>query len=133
MFTSGVTNRGWFVGDPLGPRARAAYLSMDANPSGSFSLSVDAAYEMLSGDQYAAVSGPRGEGFALALVDTRPTERRARIMATGTFGALNRPVRLLAELGVEHVANFNFVGGQNRINALARLGATWQPTLGSKF
>jgi hypothetical protein len=115
------------LGDPLGPRGRGGYLSLDRATSAIDRIVLDAAFETRSGNVYrSATTGPHEEGFHFELVARRPFEKRTRLVATWTRTA-SRALSLTASAGVEHVANFNFVGGSDRANVLGRFCIVVRP------
>jgi hypothetical protein len=115
------------LGDPLGPRGRGGYLSFDRLTSPLDRLSLDAAFETRSGNTYrSATTGPHEEGFHFELVERRPFEKRARLLATWTRTA-SLALSMTASAGIEHVSNFNFVGGDDRTNVLGRFNVVIRP------
>jgi hypothetical protein len=129
-FSSGVTYERFFVGDPLGPQARGAYLRAGRR-AGAGGVWLDLAAERRRNDQYVSVNEPP-DPFRFELTERRPAEGRLRAMAT----AEARPPRvpdlrgsgaLLVQLGVERVTNFAFEAGHTRTNVLGRVGLEFRP------
>jgi hypothetical protein len=121
QFVSGVTNHGRFIGDALGPKGRAAYLSLDGR-----AWSVETAYETRSGTLYTTAFGPHETHFHFVSYARRPSEHRVRVVLTGT-SALSSRSSLRVETGVERVGNFAFLANAARVNAMARLAWEWRP------
>lgn len=125
-FTSGITYERFFVGDPLGPQARAAYLRAGRRAGGGGAW-LDLAAERRRNDQYVSVEEPRP--FRFVLTERRPAERRLRAVATWESPARGRraAVAVLAQTGVERVTGFGFAAGTDRTDLLARVGVELRP------
>jgi len=128
QFPSGLTNRGRIIGDALGPRANAGYLTLGWEPNAVTQLQMKGAYEWRSNDQYDfTTSGPNDEGFGFVKTEVRPKEKRARASVAWTYTPAPFGLRLIAEGGIESVTNFAFDDGNNRTNFLLRFGFEYRP------
>jgi hypothetical protein len=128
QFTSGIAQNGTLLGDPLGPRGLGGYLTIDQSPGRYGTLTLGGAFEVRSGNRYgAAITGPEDRGFHFVRLERHPAEKRAR--ATIGWRAAERSGVTSARflLGVEHLHNFEFVGGRNRTNVLAQIGVEVRP------
>jgi hypothetical protein len=115
------------LGDPLGPRGVGGYVMVDRDAGPRGLLSVAAAVEARSGNTYrSATTGAHEAGFHFELVDHRPTEKRARLIATW-MRARTTTLSMSVSGGIERVANFNFVGGDDRTNVLGRVTVVIRP------
>jgi hypothetical protein len=122
-----LTKSGFVLGDPLGPRAFAGYLSFDADFARGGSLNITGAFEARSGNTYRAVTtGANDAGFHFELVSQRPSEKRARLFALWESDA-RQVFSLQAGLGVELMDHLAFSPGASRTNWLARIGASLHP------
>jgi len=115
------------VGDQLGPRANAGYLTLDRDEARLGMFSFEGALEVRSGNVYTtAFSNAAAAGFHFVLVERHPAEKRVRgVVAWRTprdtrFG-------LRAAAGIERVRNFGFVGGVTKLNGIAQLGVEVRP------
>lgn len=126
QFTSGMTLRGRLLGDPLGPDARGAFASLSWSPSTWRRFSLDGALEGRRAHEYTDVTGGAAT-IDFERTETRPVERRARLVAgIETAGADGR-LRLGVQAGVERAANWNFTDGAHRTGGLGRVTLTWVP------
>ena len=122
-----LTTSGLLLGDPLGPRGVAGYLSLEGDGGTKGQFSVAAAVEARSGNIYTTqTTGPNDAGFHFVLFTRRPSEKRARVVATWSTDD-TRPLSLSLSGGAEQVANFDFVGGRDRTNWLARVALVGRP------
>jgi len=127
-FPSGVQNNGVILGDPLGPRGLGGYLTIDAESRRFGTFALAGAYEVRSGNRYGSTeASSSGSGFRFVQIEHHPGEHRTRAMATWTPTSRTSPMTVRATLGVEQVANFAFVRGRNRTNALAQVRYEWRP------
>ena len=128
QFTSGLSYRDRIIGDPLGPRANAGYLTLGFEPNAKMQWRLATAYEWRSNDQYTVPpAGPNDAHFRFERVEVRPKEKRARATLAWTYTPAPFGMRLMAEAGIERVANFAFVDGRDRTNGLLRLGIEYRP------
>jgi hypothetical protein len=125
-YTNGFTLDNSFIGNPLGPRARAAYASVEVE-TGRRGFTLDGAYEDRSGNLYGAVSTtPDDSDFRFLIIGRRPAERRWRATSTGTLGGISDVVTYSISGGVERVENFGHVSGAWRTNWLARFAVQYR-------
>jgi hypothetical protein len=100
---------------------------VDRNAGVIDQVSVSGAFEARSGNTYrSATTGAHEEGFHFELVARRPSEKRARLVATWTH-AQTSAFSVTVSGGVERVANFSFIGGNDRTNLLGRVGVIARP------
>jgi hypothetical protein len=125
-FSTGLAYDRRFLGDPLGPQARGAYLRAGRRAGGGGTW-LDLAAERRRNDQYVSTDVP--PPFRFVPRGTRPAESRLRAVASWESAARGRrgSVSALGQLGVERVAGFAFAAGETRTNALARLGLEYRP------
>ena len=115
------------LGDPLGPRGVGGYVMVDRDTGPIDELSFAGAFEARSGNTYrSATTGAHEAGFHFELVERRPSEKRARLIATWTR-AQSTLLSVSVSGGVERVANFDFVGGDDRTNVLGRIAVVARP------
>lgn len=82
QFQSGVTFRDHFIGSPLGPHARGAYLSASWQPSPEREFAVALADERRDPSQYQGSSpDPHDRGFHFIRVTNEPDIRQRRLVA----------------------------------------------------
>jgi hypothetical protein len=128
QFTSGIAQNGTLLGDPLGPRGLGGYLTIDREEQRYGMVSLSGAFEVRSGNRYGAAStGPNDRGFHFVLLERHPGEKRWRGVVSWSGSERARAVSMRAAVGVERVQNVNFVGGADRMNALAQVGMEWRP------
>jgi hypothetical protein len=97
QFKSGVTYRGRIIGDPLGPNARAGYLSGTWRTTSHRSVEVSLADEARDPSQYLTTSdNARDQGFRFVRLTDDPDLRRRRAVLSwdGPLGA--RAIRVSA-------------------------------------
>jgi hypothetical protein len=83
QFKSGVTYRERLIGDPLGPNAKAAYLSAAWRPSPLNAVEVALADESRDPSQYTVTSSdPRDRTFRFVRLSDEPRYRRRRATAS---------------------------------------------------
>ena len=124
QFSSGITLRNSIIGDALGPRGDAGYLRLGWEPTLELSFELRGALERRSADQYQYVSsGPNDEGFGFAKTVDLPDESRERLTLAMSRGLPLRGSRLVAEAGVERVANAGYSADRSRTNLMLRLRA----------
>lgn len=122
-----VASRGFILGDALGPRGISGHVMADGDLGSRGRLAFEGVFEVRGGNSYrAATTGAKDVGFHFELVDRRPAEKRARILATW-IGDETRRMSPRLSLGVERVHNFGFVGGVDRTNTLLQIGLTGRP------
>ena len=127
LFRSGYTLDRQFIGDQLGPRGKAAYVTADVDRL-HYGVRLDVAHEIRSGDKYGAVSTtPDDSDFRFIIIARNPAERRWRSVVTATRG--HPAGRGSAEIsaGVEHVENFGFQLDRGRTNWMTRVGFEIRP------
>jgi hypothetical protein len=128
QFQSGLTYNARVIGDPLGPRANAGYLTLGWEPDAVNALQLRGAYEWRSNDQYRiTATGPNDEGFGFVRTQVRPKEKRVRLTVNWAYTPAPFGLRLMAEGGLERVANFLFLNGEDRTNGLLRFGVEYRP------
>jgi hypothetical protein len=129
LFANGYTVDRTFIGDPLGPRARGGYATVDGTRR-NLELGLQAAYEDRSGNLYRGVTTtPDDSDFRFEILLRRPAERRWRLMPSLTFGRLSDRVSYTLRAGAERVENFDHVEDAWRTNWLVQMGARLRPTL----
>jgi hypothetical protein len=129
QYTTGFTVDSTFIGDQLGPRAKAAYGSLDVDRR-RYSVGGTLAYEDRSGNLYGSVSTtPDDSDFRFIINGRRPAERRWRAMGSTTIGGINDQIAYSMKVGAERVENFGFVKAAWRTNWLAQLGVQLRPTV----
>jgi hypothetical protein len=125
-FRGGYTVDDMLIGDPLGPRGKAAYGTLEVD-RGDRSISMDVAYEARSGDKYGAVSTtPDDADFRLVKLEQHPTERRWRLMPTAKFGGVASAWALSVGGGAERVENFAHAGEAWRTNWMTQVVVTYR-------
>ena len=126
-FQSGYTIDDQFIGDPLGPRGKAGYGRLDAD-AGKNSWRLDLAYESRSGHKWGSVTTtPDDSDFRLIVIETHPTERRWRSMASLRRGLPNSAITYRAGVGIERVENFAHIDDTWRTNWMARFAVEYSP------
>jgi len=116
------------LGDPLGPRGNAGYLTLESDDDRTGSVSLIGAFEVRSGNQYASqTTGTHSEGFHFIQVGRRPGEKRARLEAAWMPSARNARLTPRITAGLEHVMNYGFVANEDRTNALASVELIFRP------
>jgi len=116
-----LSARGIALGDPLGPRAVAGYLTLDGESARAGYFALTAAFESRSGNQYGtATTGPNTSGFHFVRTALHPGEKRARAVAAWELDTRDGRLGVQVSTGVERVSNFRFIAGNDRTNWLAR-------------
>jgi hypothetical protein len=116
-----MSKDGLLLGDPLGPRGIGGYVTVDADARSIGRFALSTGFEARSGNTYrSATTGPSDAGFHFELVERRPSEKRARLLASWT-GSDVAPISMQVSAGIERVSDFNFVAGVDRTNWLARV------------
>ena len=118
QYLSGQTLRGVLIGDPLGPDAQGGYTTIDWARSARQRLTIDAAAERRSNDQYALRPEP---AFGFRRIEARPKEWRYRVTATWRTLPEHGRAGLLVQAGYEHVTNFDFDTALVRNGVLGRV------------
>jgi hypothetical protein len=122
-----LTKSGFVLGDALGPRAFAGYLSFEADLARTGLFTIAGAFESRSGNTYrSATTGANDAGFHFELVTSRPREKRARILGNWESNP-RRMFSVQGGLGLELMDHFEFSPGASRTNWLARVGASVHP------
>jgi len=122
QFTSGWTLDGRILGDPIGVLAEG--LSGGVDWTGPTSrLSVAGYWERYFGDSYA--DGPQ-PGLNWVKVQDGPDETRERLTVDWTtdMGTSGRFVTVRG--GLEHVHQFAFTPGRNRVDAMLQVQVGWR-------
>ena len=123
-----LSARGALLGDPLGPRAVAGYLTLDGESARAGYFAIEAAFESRTGNQYgSATTGTNTEGFHFVRTTIRPGEKRSRAVVTWAPDARDGRIELRLSAGAERVSNFNFAAGSDRTNWLARTALVVRP------
>lgn len=123
-----LSARGIALGDPLGPRAVAGYVTFDGESVHAGYIAITAAFESLSGNQYSsATNGPNTRGFHFVRTAGNPAEKRARAVLTWAPEARDGRIGVRVSTGVERVSNFGFIAGNDRTNWLARAALIIHP------
>lgn len=126
VFTSGHTLNGQFLGNSLGPRGKAAYLTFDIDRL-THRFTLEAAHEIRSGDKYSAASTqPNDADFRFTIYEHNPAERRWRSVVTATRGDATSMATQRLSVGVERVEHFNFQPGNWRTNGLLQVGVEFK-------
>ena len=112
------------IGDPLGPDASGLYANLDWSASPRRRLTLDAALERRSNDQYEFLSTARGFGFRR--IEARPKEQRARVLAAWRVTPRAGQWGFLSQLGYEETRSFAFVRDDNRRGWLARFAVEYR-------
>lgn len=126
QFTSGMTLRGRLLGDPLGPDARGAYASLAWSGATWTRVTLDGAMEERRGDAYTDVTGGAAT-IDFERTETRPVERRARLVGGLEAGRGDGRLRLLVQAGVERATNWDFEPGASRTGAVGRVSLVLVP------
>jgi len=123
QFTSGMTLDGRILGDPIGVLAKGATVGVDWTGSES-RVTVAGTWERYYGDSYKST---RRNGLSV-LVKTQdgPDETRERLTADWTNDMGTRRLFTRVRLGLEHVHQFDFVRGDNRVNGMVQVQAGWR-------
>jgi len=120
QFTSGQVVRGRLLGDPLGPDARGAYLSVGWRPSTWRALALEIAAEERRADEYTDVTGgARTIDFERVLA--RPRERRWRGVASWSSAFRGGAGRVRLDGGIERTLDWANVAGEHRTGGLGRV------------
>ena len=128
LFDSGVTYDQRMLGDALGPRANAGYLTIRWATTTVHELAINVAIERRSNDQYVLVSDDaQSTNFRFEKTEDRPEETRKRLTLAWSNGSTIVGLRGVLEAGWEHVSQFDFTTGVSRSNALARLTLEYRP------
>lgn len=123
QFTSGMTSEQRILGIPLGPQGNGVIGRARWSGRDESELSVSAAIERRSGDQWVtSVTGPDDAGWQFIKVDDRPEEVRLRVLGGWVKPLPSRGLRLVVETGGERSQNHGFIGGERRLNLMARIG-----------
>jgi capsule assembly protein Wzi len=123
-----LSARGALLGDPLGPRAVAGYLTLDGESARAGYFAIEAAFESRSGNQYgSATTGANTVGFHFVRTAVHPAEKRARAFVTWAPDARDGRLELRLSAGAERVSNFGFAAGSDRTNWLARTALVVRP------
>lgn len=123
VFTDGMTENKFLIGDPLGPDSYGISAQLNYELSDDTLLSGGFRFARRSGDIY-LVSTDADNVTGSRVTLNRPGETRFRAL----FGLGHRfNSRVLARLGmgVERVQNFNFVSGNDRTQWLGEAGLTY--------
>jgi hypothetical protein len=123
-FSSGVTSGRFLLGSGMGSNARAMVAGLDYAPSASSALALEAAFEMLSHDEWIARQEPF---FHFEKVRDGPEERRTRILLAWERRPLDAALGWRIQAGAEQVRNFGFELGATRSNAALQLAVEWSP------
>ncbi|HVX39890.1 MAG TPA: capsule assembly Wzi family protein [Gemmatimonadaceae bacterium] len=127
QFASGIAVDSLILGDELGPRATAGYLTLDLDQARLGTFSLQGALEVRSGNVYAGgASGPHDVNFHFVRVETHPAEKRLRGLLVWR-SARDERVDLRAAAGLEHAENYGFVGGETKLNGIAQVGVEVRP------
>jgi hypothetical protein len=120
IFKSGYTQHHQFIGDQLGPRGKAMYLSTTLDRVNQ-AFTLDLAHEIRSGDRYGATSTTTNDSdFHFILYEHHPAERRWRSVVTAKFADREWWTTSFSA-GVERVQHFDFQPGSWRTNSLFEL------------
>lgn len=131
IFQGGFTVDNQFIGNPLGPRGKAAYARLDSD-NGRSGWDAEFAYESRSGHLYGSVATrPNDADFRFIVIGTKPTERRWRTMA-GWRGSAGQRLTVRARAGAERVENFAHVADAWRTNWLLQTGLEYRVTKPSR-
>ncbi len=123
-----MSARGSLIGDQLGPRAVAGYVTLDGEPARTGYIALTGGFESRSGNQYgSATTGANTEGFHFVRTALRPGEKRARALLTWAPDARDGRIGARIAIGAERVSNFGFVAGNDRTNWLARAAIIVHP------
>ncbi len=130
IFTSGMTENLFPLGDSLGPDSQSlrAMLRYDFSPNTLIDFGIR--YGRRSGDLYDVDYDTNGVAGRTTAID-RPTETRFRTMV-GVRHDFDRHLTARVGFGWEGVRNFNFVAGDDANQWLAEAGFTYRfsPDLG---
>jgi hypothetical protein len=122
QFTSGMTLDGRILGDPIGVLAKGATVGVDwTGPTSR--LTVAGTWERYYGDSYGQAPGKR---LTWVKVADGPDETRERLTADWTNDMGTRRLFTRVRLGLEHVHQFDFVRGDNRVNGMVQVQAGWR-------
>lgn len=123
-FSSGVTLGRFLLGSGMGSDARAMVAGLDFAPSASSTLALEAAFEMLSHDEWTALEEPF---FHFEKVSDVPEERRTRFLLAWEHRPLEAALGWRIQAGAEQVRNFGFELGESRTNAALQIAVEWSP------
>ena len=124
QFTSGVTQERFLLGSALGSDAHAVTGGVDLLLSLSGKLSLEAAWDRRSLDQWGARETPT---FHYEKVADGPEEERVRARLSWERRPLQAGWGWAVEAGAERVSNFAFQRGAGETNALIRARVEWVP------
>ncbi len=131
-FRNGYTVDEMFIGDPLGPRGRGGYGSLEVD-RGSHSLAMSLAYEVRNGDAYGATSTtPDDADFRFVKLAQHPAERRWRAMPSFRFGGVSSAYTIDVSGGAERVENFAHAGGSWRTNWMTQVAVRYKAVSGTR-
>jgi hypothetical protein len=108
----------------MGSDARALVAGLDFTPSASSTLALEAAFEVLSHDEWTAREEPF---FHFEKVWDGPEERRVRVVLAWERRPLDAALGWRIQAGAEQVRNFGFELGEARRNAALQIAAEWSP------
>jgi hypothetical protein len=121
-FRSGVTRGRFLLGSGMGSDAHGIVGGLDFAPSPASTVSLEAAWERLSHDEWSAPDEPQ---FHFELVTDGPEEKRGRVSLAWDHRPLDRELGWQVELGLERVENFGFRTGETRNNAAVQVSLEW--------
>jgi hypothetical protein len=123
-----LATRALLLGDPLGPRANAGYVTLEGESSSAGSFALTGAIEVRSGNQYgSAVNGANTVGFHFVRTSSHPAEKRARALVTWAPDLSDARLGVHVSAGAERVMNFGFLSGNDRTNWMAQTAITVRP------
>ena len=122
QFRSGHTLDGVLIGDELESAGRAGYMELNWDVSARDLITVEAAYEARSADDYRVIED-RARSIPLQSIKVRsnPQERRYRGVISWSHWFEGRPFLLKTSIGYERANTFAFQLGRNRHNLIGEL------------
>lgn len=126
QFSTGYAENGFLLGDPLGPRGLGGYAKIERDALGAGTFSFQGALEVRSGNLYDTAFGVNDTNFHFVQVVHRPGERRVRGMLSWR-SPRDLPLDVRLSGGLEHVSDWAFNAGVNRMNGLAQVVLEFRP------
>jgi hypothetical protein len=121
QFTSGLTQEGYLVGDPLGPDAHALAAGLELWGGARSVFALEVARESRSQDAWTA----EGDPFHFVKAEDGPEEERYRVQLRWDRRLPRGGPGWRVEAGGERVESFDFQEGRDEWNALLALSVEW--------
>ena len=122
-FRSGHTLDRILIGDELESAGRAGYMEVNWDVSARDLITVEAAYEARSADDYRVIIEDPARSIPLQSIKIRsnPQERRYRSVMSWSHWLEGRPFLIKTSIGYERANTFAFQPGRNRNNVIGEL------------